>query len=490
MRIDWRTAHREWHEFLDDVERARKALGCENDHAWFRGIDSPEYDLTPSLLRTVPWREISRSLPDLSQPFEGDLAKAMNQVDPYSECSRLLSPHATGEYDAFSEFAQRAEINYPNSWEQLAAMQHYGCGTRLADWTDDFHVALGFALVRYYEAFSKCRVIVHAQEMPRRAAHWAPKWLTIDGTGTVPTHPRNEGAENLGPAAVWIMNPYKVAAWAWGKRSIPNTSLHIDLDYDKNFLSTHMVSWKFLRPLPLVIPWANRRIRNQRGTFCIQGLDPRPLNELVAPNVRWNQESKKRVVIGADMVARVTLSANACVYALSFLRDADGLDGHALYGDLPMLAERIRRRHIESRNLRSKVSLDLSTGITINNADSDPIKLLDVATSSCRLIEDPTESIAPGEFCIIAISVPKGNSWSLRLRYLPTGSRKHIEFFAEYDDRERSLRGSASAPERYEVVVRNLRTKGKSSLIFNIQGSTPKVNDHERPHSIAANLGI
>jgi hypothetical protein len=101
---------RSWDEFLGQVRKAREELG-KPKVVWYRGHSSPDYGLTPSLIRKPAW-----------------IAKEQILFDEYERsAARIL---------------ERKE----DDWELLIDMQHYGIPTRLLDWTDVLGIALAFAL--------------------------------------------------------------------------------------------------------------------------------------------------------------------------------------------------------------------------------------------------------------------------------------------------------------------------------------------------------
>jgi hypothetical protein len=55
------------------------------------------------------------------------------------------------EYDMYFDFVTNAgnQINKDSTWHNLFFMQHYGLPTRLLDWTNNFGVALYFAIKNY-----------------------------------------------------------------------------------------------------------------------------------------------------------------------------------------------------------------------------------------------------------------------------------------------------------------------------------------------------
>jgi hypothetical protein len=98
-------------EFIKEVEKARKILGCSKTGAFYRGHSKSIYKLLPSIFRG-----------NFSSEKEHNL-----YVECYARGNNLMN-------------------NSKNSWEFLSIMQHFGIPTRLLDWSESLSIALFFAI--------------------------------------------------------------------------------------------------------------------------------------------------------------------------------------------------------------------------------------------------------------------------------------------------------------------------------------------------------
>jgi hypothetical protein len=189
-----------------------------------------------------------------------------------------------------SEFMLRAPplLNKePHSdWEWYFLMQHYGLSTRLLDWTEGSLIGLHFALCQ--------------------------------GTG-------------LADAAVWVIDPWALNKWSFGKTELVITggAFKSDQIASKYLQPVYETIVLPRRPIAIVPPYNSPRITAQRGTFTIHGKVTKGLEV---------QFSKR--------LMKIVIPKDRAVIMRRELRSV-GVSEFTLFPELDGLCSDIRAREIE-----------------------------------------------------------------------------------------------------------------------------------------------
>lgn len=225
---------------------------------WFRGECSDAFKLLPSLMRDT-------------------LGLTNAEHDLY-------------EQDTFFEFQARAgELRGLNldDWEYLFYARHYGLPSRVLDWTENFGVALYFAVA-------------------------------------------NEALK--GRPCLWLIDPYQLNYITVGVEEIvlPRYLGQVDEDYwDYGELLADPNEWTWEEPAAIYPLQNNTRVRAQQGWFTIHGASREPLENQV-PNLCV------KLIIGEPCMSE----------AREFLQFA-GINRYSVYPDLENLALQIRKQNLE-----------------------------------------------------------------------------------------------------------------------------------------------
>ncbi len=205
------------------------------------------------------------------------------------------------EESLFYEFRSKAadiQQNAVSEWDILFYMQHYGCKTRLLDWSDNFGTALFFALSGY--------------------------------------KPKQDN-----PLAIYLLNPFAL-------NELCTNGKHRDF-YDPDNLN-HKDNYSYARMLmeDLKIPPASKkgiwwekplaiypirkseRLRSQNGYFTIQGSDQRPL--------------KEQIDTGENILRKIEISEEAIPEALKYL-ELFGINEFTVYTDMQNLSNYLNKKY-------------------------------------------------------------------------------------------------------------------------------------------------
>ena len=206
----------DWIEFLDRVNNtiARwDGEGC--DFPVFRGHADKAWDLEPSLMR---------------------LKKDVDQED-YERLESAIY------FDFVTYSAKYSRLS--SSWEVLFEMRHHGLPTRLLDWSENFSMALYFALV-----------------------------------------------DDAPSPTIWMLNPYRLNELTMGEASLTNPIAGLKFNYEDGFLDEAVAKTEidnvvpsndkptpFTKPIAIVPPLSSDRLFAQKGLFTLQGKgNDTPLN--------------------------------------------------------------------------------------------------------------------------------------------------------------------------------------------------------------------
>ena len=247
--VTWSEILAEVSDYIINLDKA----GCPDP--FFRGVSDSKFTLIPELARSNEWHET----------IEDRLYWRFTELG-----SHLMPPGIT-------------------DWDRLFLMQHHELPTRLLDWTENFFVALYFALKGYKK---KCE----------------------DG------------------AAVWILNPYDLnkASYETEKEEKEAKVYNLNYDFPEGYLnyfvnSNQSENNKFPASI-LAIQGSSilARMQWQRSTFTLHRDLAPPLEEKFP-----------------DVVKKFTIPCKLIQEANSFLRLV-GMNEFGAYPDLDGLARYIR----------------------------------------------------------------------------------------------------------------------------------------------------
>lgn len=266
-------------KFLNHSDELKKSIGVSIKSCWYRGQSNP-WPLNCSLAR-----------------YYNDSTDIDINIDKIHSIEESL-------YCDFSQQADGYNNGEKNSWDLLAAMQHYGVPTRMLDWTESFLVACYFALEESFD-------IEERKLKP----------------GYEPT--------------IYFLNPYKLSAsskrsdsstlpesYFKDSKKIWNVTLSQSLDYMHNIVLNR--NWHFESPLPIFPPKNNSRIIAQQGCFTVHGLSMAPLDEQGSAN-----HALKKVSIREHKVAR----------ELWHMIELHNISEYYIYRDLDRLGNHLRNKH-------------------------------------------------------------------------------------------------------------------------------------------------
>lgn len=225
-----------WDKFLRTVEDTMDKYRSEgSDILFFRGHGDSGWKLEPSL-----WRD------NYHNRLEGIL-----YYDFVSNAAPLLPPNS-------------------NSWDILFEMRHCGLPTRLLDWSENFAVALYFAI------------------------------------SNAPVNP-----------CIWILNPFKLNRLSSEQEGILNPTTDLEYSYFGAFIDQEETSYE--NPIAIYPTKQSKRIFAQKGAFTLHGTTRTPLEELY-PECLTKIELPKNAIEKASAFLEL-----AGINEYSVFPDLDGL---------------------------------------------------------------------------------------------------------------------------------------------------------------------
>jgi len=240
-----------WDDFFNDISSEIARLDNEEGCArpFFRGLPNQKDPLMPTLFRN----------------------------------DKPIAAITTIERTLYAEFISHSAVihsksSVKNSWDILYEMRHHGLPTRLLDWTENFAVALFFAL-----DFGITNQIVN------------------------PT--------------IWILNPIELNRKSIKLDAIVNATTQ-DLDYYSLFIEPDPRRKKyqpFKNPISIFPMRSHPRLLAQNGVFTVHGTEIKPLNKFYRGILR-RFDIPKSIIPDAQRFLKMTNTNDFTLFP-----DLDGL---------------------------------------------------------------------------------------------------------------------------------------------------------------------
>lgn len=259
-------------EVFDHIEYLKEKKNC--DIPFFRGHACKEWLLVPSLFRDIKEKIGDRYRSPEEQ--EEQLKNLENVL--FYDFRSLGAPHIDAAFD---------------SWDILFLMRHFGLPTRILDWTENFNVALFFAL--YDKEF---RV--------------SPK---------------------IEPC-IWILNPFELNKYSINKKEILELDEMKNIsDYTNYFKSNTKKFNNFTQPVAIYPKRNVARVFSQKCTFTLHFSDMKPI---------------EKICKNPDIIKKFEISQDDIEDLKKFL-SLSGINEYSVYPDLQGLSDYLVRTKIDER---------------------------------------------------------------------------------------------------------------------------------------------
>jgi hypothetical protein len=272
-------------ELIESVMELKHDMKLTNE-IYYRGETKSHYKLTPKLLRKS--HETERQL-------------FLRENDIY--CRTIV-------------MAANDLQSYQSSWQLLALFQHYQLPTRLLDWSSSLITAIMFAI----EPCLECRNETCKSDSKCNKEDYNPR--------------------------IWLLDPKKMHGDLHKRTKLARlyaVTIGVDdskiQDYKTTFIEKRNSKiWSYKNgPIFLEIPWANPRIRAQKGYFTFHN-DSIPLE-----NMPTSRNWLSRIEISKHLISQLKDEISTI-----------GTNEFDIYPDITNLSKFFERSHAKTKGLKQK----------------------------------------------------------------------------------------------------------------------------------------
>jgi len=142
------------YDFFEQVLHFKGSKKIDLSNYIFRGHSHEEYELIPSALRIGNKKSLYKMADQMEEVEDSEFIQGCVEREIlkrfYSKCDfqslEIPEIRFLRKYNVLK--AETLDSPLPESWHKLASLaQHYGCYTRLLDWTSDLNTAIYFAII-------------------------------------------------------------------------------------------------------------------------------------------------------------------------------------------------------------------------------------------------------------------------------------------------------------------------------------------------------